>query len=239
MSTVTDDIVGRGAREGGVLFRDWFDSLTRAAANQEQAAYVFVMGSLSEMLHAFGLHTVFPEINSLQTAVRRVSDEYLSLAEDHGFSPDVCGYVKADYALQVRGGEHAVRDRFAVAEPPVLGDGLESMAGCVTEVQHPSRARLPFVEAHHIRLDRARLADNRHEHRRLACEDGVHLAIDAFEQVAARRHAVLDDFVQAGAELAARQRLEERGIDDHHRGLVKCTDQILAERVIDAHLAAD
>jgi benzoyl-CoA reductase subunit B len=35
-----------------------------------------------------------------------VSDEYLNLAEDHGFSPDVCGYVKADYALQLRGGEH-------------------------------------------------------------------------------------------------------------------------------------
>jgi benzoyl-CoA reductase subunit B len=49
---------------------------------------------------------VFPEINSLQTAVRHCSDEYLSLAEDHGFSPDVCGYVKADYALQLRGGEH-------------------------------------------------------------------------------------------------------------------------------------
>jgi benzoyl-CoA reductase subunit B len=49
---------------------------------------------------------VFPEINSLQTAVRRVADEYLSEAEDHGYSPDICGYVKADYALQLRGGEH-------------------------------------------------------------------------------------------------------------------------------------
>ncbi|MGD8322701.1 MAG: 2-hydroxyacyl-CoA dehydratase family protein, partial [Gemmatimonadota bacterium] len=39
-------------------------------------------------------------------AVRRVADEYLNLAEDHGFSPDVCGYVKADYALQLKGGEH-------------------------------------------------------------------------------------------------------------------------------------
>ena len=106
MTTLTDDIVGRGARDGGVLFREWFDSLTRAAQNKEQAAYVFVMGSLTEILNTFDLHTVFPEINSLQTAVRRVSDEYLNLAEDHGFSPDVCGYVKADYALQVRGGEH-------------------------------------------------------------------------------------------------------------------------------------
>ena len=106
MTTMTDDIVGRGARDGGALFRDWFDSLTQAAANKEQAAYVFVMGSLNEILKTFDMHTVFPEINSLQTAVRRVSDEYLNLAEDHGFSPDVCGYVKADYALQLRGGEH-------------------------------------------------------------------------------------------------------------------------------------
>jgi benzoyl-CoA reductase subunit B len=106
IKTSPDELLGRGARDGGVLFRDWFDSLTRAAQNEEQAAYVFVMGSLNEILHTFDLHTVFPEINSLQTAVRRVSDEYLSLAEDHGFSPDVCGYVKADYALQLRGGEH-------------------------------------------------------------------------------------------------------------------------------------
>ncbi len=106
VTTTTEELLGRGARDGGALFRTWYDSLTHAAEAGEQAAYVFVMGSLNEILHTFDLHTVFPEINSLQTAVRRVSDEYLSLAEDHGFSPDVCGYVKADYALQIRGGEH-------------------------------------------------------------------------------------------------------------------------------------
>jgi benzoyl-CoA reductase subunit B len=106
MNPINNPLVGRGARDGGQLFRDWFDGLTQAAERGEQAAYVFVMGSLSELLHTFDLHTVFPEINSLQTAVRRVSDEYLSEAEDHGFSPDVCGYVKADYALQLRGGQH-------------------------------------------------------------------------------------------------------------------------------------
>jgi benzoyl-CoA reductase subunit B len=106
MNPIENPIVGRGTRDGGILFRNWFDGLTHAAENGELAGYVFVMGSLSELLHTFGVHTVFPEINSLQTAVRRVADEYLNLAEDHGFSPDVCGYVKADYALQVRGGEH-------------------------------------------------------------------------------------------------------------------------------------
>jgi benzoyl-CoA reductase subunit B len=101
-----EDLIGRGAREGARLFREWFAELTHAAETGERAAYVFVMGSMVELLRTFDLHVVFPEINSLQTAVRKVSDEYLSLAEDHGFSPDVCGYVKADYALQLRGGEH-------------------------------------------------------------------------------------------------------------------------------------
>jgi benzoyl-CoA reductase subunit B len=104
--TTTTDIVGRGAREGRRLFEGWFDELTRTAEAGRPAAYVFVMGSLCEVLRTFDLPAVFPEIHSLQTAVRRVADEYLSQAEDEGFSPDVCGYVKADYALQLRGGEH-------------------------------------------------------------------------------------------------------------------------------------
>jgi len=105
----TDDekkIVGRGAREGARLFREWFERLTTAAERGEQAAYVFVMGSMCEILRAFDLPTVFPEINSLQTAVRRVAIDYLTQAEDYGYSPDICGYVKADVAVQLRGGEH-------------------------------------------------------------------------------------------------------------------------------------
>ncbi len=64
------------------------------------------MGSLNEILKTFDLPVVFPEINSLQTAVRRVAHEYLQEAEDYGYSPDICGYVKADVAVQLRGGEH-------------------------------------------------------------------------------------------------------------------------------------
>ncbi len=64
------------------------------------------MGSMAEILRVFDLPMVFPEINALQTAVRRVADDYLNEAEDYGYSPDVCAYVKADVALQLRGGEH-------------------------------------------------------------------------------------------------------------------------------------
>ncbi len=105
-ATIDTDLVGRGARDGGRLFREWFEDLTNVAEQEKGAAYVFVMGSLTELLKTFGFPVVFPEITSLQTAVRKCSDEYLSLAEDHGFSPDVCGYVKADYALQLRKGDH-------------------------------------------------------------------------------------------------------------------------------------
>jgi benzoyl-CoA reductase subunit B len=100
------DLVGRGNREGGRLFREWFGALDEAAERSGPAAYVFVMGSLAEILRVFDLPMVFPEINSLQTAVRRVAHEYLNEAEDYGFSPDICGYVKADVALQLRKGEH-------------------------------------------------------------------------------------------------------------------------------------
>lgn len=106
MKTKPHELVGRGNRDGAQLFRDWFSDLSATAANGGKAAYVFVMGSLNEILKVFDLPVVFPEINSLQTAVRRVAHEYLDEAEDFGYSPDICGYVKADVAVQLRGGRH-------------------------------------------------------------------------------------------------------------------------------------
>jgi benzoyl-CoA reductase subunit B len=87
------------------MFRDWFGELTEAAEAGRGAAYVFVMGSMAELLRCFDFPLVFPEINSLQTAVRHVAHEFLNQAEDYGYSPDICGYVKADVATQMRGGE--------------------------------------------------------------------------------------------------------------------------------------
>ncbi len=104
-ATAEEGLVGRGNREGARLFKEWFAELTRAAEEGRGAAYVFVMGSLAELLRTFDLPVVFPEINSLQTAVRHQAHEYLNEAEDYGYSPDICGYVKADVATQLRGGQ--------------------------------------------------------------------------------------------------------------------------------------
>jgi benzoyl-CoA reductase subunit B len=104
MTAQGEAIVGRGNRDGAQLFRTWYEDLTAAAAVDRRAAYVFVMGSLAELLRVFDFPIVFPEINSLQTAVRHQAQEYLNEAEDYGYSPDICGYVKADVATQLRGG---------------------------------------------------------------------------------------------------------------------------------------
>lgn len=108
MSGDADTIIGRGNRRGAELFRDWYASLGERAEHGDGAAYVFVMGSMVELLGAFDLPTVFPEINSLQSAVRRAAHGDLEEAENYGYSPDICGYVKADVAVQLRGGAHAM-----------------------------------------------------------------------------------------------------------------------------------
>ncbi len=100
------EIVGRGVREGARLYREWFGELTELANSGGRAAYVFVMGSMIEILRTFDIPVSFPEVNALNTAIRRVSGKYLREAEDYGYSPDICGYVKADVALQLGGGEH-------------------------------------------------------------------------------------------------------------------------------------
>jgi benzoyl-CoA reductase subunit B len=104
--TDQESIVGRGAKEGSRLFREWYGGLTAAAERGAPTAYVFVMGSIAEILRVFDFCMVFPEINSLQTAVRGVAQDYLNQAEEYGYSTDICGYLKADVALQLRQGAH-------------------------------------------------------------------------------------------------------------------------------------
>src|ERR1035437_7344610 len=98
--------VGRGVCDGARLFREWFDGLTELARRGETAAYCFVAGNLVEILRTFDIPVTLPEINALQTAFRHVADSYLEDAEDYGYSPDICGYVKIGVGIEQRGGEH-------------------------------------------------------------------------------------------------------------------------------------
>ena len=104
-----DELVGRGRREGNLLFKDWFAELDQASQTGEPTAYVFVMGSIAEILRVFDFHLSFPEINSLQTAIRKQAMDYLNPAEDYGYSTDVCAYVKADVGMHLQGDGKAAK----------------------------------------------------------------------------------------------------------------------------------
>ena len=78
------------------LMDNWWTELGEADASDRPVANTFVMGSLAEVLTTFDLTMSFPEIAALQTAVKGKSMDYLLAAEDLGYSPDICGYVKVD-----------------------------------------------------------------------------------------------------------------------------------------------
>ena len=71
------------------------------------------------------------------------------------------------------------------------------------------------------------------------CEDRFGVGVQAIEQIAARDHAVFHDFIETRAKFTSRQCLEQRRIDDDESGLMERPDQVLAQGVIDADLAAD
>ncbi|MDR7482370.1 MAG: 2-hydroxyacyl-CoA dehydratase family protein [Armatimonadota bacterium] len=106
MTTQAQDLVGATRKESRRLLDGWWQEMTGAAGGGRPAAYVFVMGSFNEILRVFDFVINFPEVTALQTAVRGQSMTYLQAAEDYGFSPDICGYVKVDVGLQLKGGEH-------------------------------------------------------------------------------------------------------------------------------------
>jgi benzoyl-CoA reductase subunit B len=100
------ELIGAGRAESRRLMEQWWRQMTTAETEGRPVANVFVMGSVAEILRAFDIPMSFPEMTSLQTAVRGKSQEMITAAEDYGYSPDVCGYVKTDVGLHLTGRDH-------------------------------------------------------------------------------------------------------------------------------------
>jgi benzoyl-CoA reductase subunit B len=92
-----------------------------------KTAYTFVPGNLTELLLAFDILPVLPEINALQSAMRGKSAEYIAKAEKLGQSEDVCTYVKCDYGMLKSGNVGPTGER--LPDPDLL---LLSYTGCFT-----------------------------------------------------------------------------------------------------------
>ena len=104
-----------------------YDRLTSAPETGEKVAATFVPGNLNELIMCFDLVNNLPEVNAIQSGLRRVSGAYVLEAEKIGHSEDVCTYVKSDIGMMSKGNLAPNGKKYP--NPDVL---LLSYTGCFT-----------------------------------------------------------------------------------------------------------
>ena len=104
-----------------------FQDLSKAKEVGKKVVYTFVPGNLTELILAFDMLPVYPEINALQSGMRKKSAAFIRDAEKAGFSEDVCTYVKCDIGMMLNGNIGPTGEK--LPEPDLL---LLSYTGCYT-----------------------------------------------------------------------------------------------------------
>ncbi len=107
------------------MLAEHFEQVTAAPETGRKVAYTFVPGNLTELIRSFGILPVYPEINALQNAMRKRSDDFIAAAERAGHSEDVCSYVKADVGMMLEGNIGPTGQK--IPDPDVL---ILSYTGC-------------------------------------------------------------------------------------------------------------
>jgi len=104
-----------------------YDRLANVGESGEKVASTFVPGNLNELIMCFDLVNNLPEVNAIQSGLRRQSGAYVMEAEKAGHSEDVCTYVKSDIGMMTKGniGPNGKK----LPDPDVL---LLSYTGCFT-----------------------------------------------------------------------------------------------------------
>ncbi len=81
-----------------------YDRLTSAPETGAKVCSTFVPGNLNELIMCFDLLNNLPEVNAIQSGLRRQSPAaYVLEAEKIGHSEDVCTYVKSDIGMMAKG----------------------------------------------------------------------------------------------------------------------------------------
>ncbi|MBK7584660.1 MAG: benzoyl-CoA reductase subunit B [Myxococcales bacterium] len=109
------------------MIANHFDKLSTANEDGRKVAYTFVPGNLTELMLALDMLPVLPEINALQSGMRKLSGNYITEAEKLGHSEDVCTYVKCDIGMMKSGNIGPTGTK--LPNPDIL---LLSYTGCFT-----------------------------------------------------------------------------------------------------------
>jgi benzoyl-CoA reductase subunit B len=109
------------------MIANHYEELAIAHDSGKKVVYTFVPGNLTELIRSFDVLPVLPEINALQSGMRKLSGEYIAEAEKHGHSEDVCTYVKCDIGMIKKGNIGPTGKK--LPKPDLL---LLSYTGCFT-----------------------------------------------------------------------------------------------------------
>ncbi len=109
------------------MIAEHFKKLETSKEDGRKVVYTFVPGNLTELIGSLGMLPVLPEINALQSGMRKRSGDYIAEAEKSGHSEDVCTYVKCDIGMLKSGNIGPTGTR--LPEPDLL---LLSYTGCFT-----------------------------------------------------------------------------------------------------------
>ncbi|MCF6233384.1 MAG: benzoyl-CoA reductase subunit B [Rhodobacteraceae bacterium] len=109
------------------MMANHYNRLTSAHETGAKVASTFVPGNLNELIMCFDLVNNLPEVNAIQSGLRKQSGAYIMEAERAGHSEDVCTYVKSDIGMMMKGniGPNGKK----LPDPDVL---LLSYTGCFT-----------------------------------------------------------------------------------------------------------
>ena len=109
------------------MIAEHFARLARVSETREPVVYTFVPGNLVELIRSFDALPVLPEINALQSGMRKLSGDFIAEAERAGHSEDVCTYVKCDLGMLKSGNISPAGTQ--LPKPDLL---LLSYTGCYT-----------------------------------------------------------------------------------------------------------
>ena len=89
------------------LMNAYYAEMTDIAKGRstKKNAHLLIAGNPVELVRAFDMLPVFPEVNVLQIAARKASLPLIQKAEELGYAVDNCAYVKADIGLWQSGYE--------------------------------------------------------------------------------------------------------------------------------------
>jgi len=125
--TATDVEKDASMRKQKAMMAAHYDRLTSVPETGEKVCDTFVPGNLNELIRCFDLVNNLPEVNAIQSGLRRLSGGYVMEAEKVGHSEDVCTYVKSDIGMMAKGNIAPNGKKFPA--PDVL---LLSYTGCFT-----------------------------------------------------------------------------------------------------------